>query len=476
MAVQELRLGVPSEKQKLFLTDKHRYVGFGGARGGGKSWAIRTKAIGLAYKYAGIKIVIIRRTYPELRENHIIPLCETLHVRDTDPKKRLAKYNDSKKDITFPNGSRIIFRYCENDKDAEGFQGTECDVLFVDEATHQTEDRMKKINAIVRGVNDFPKRTYYTSNPNSVGLQWFKRLFIDRKFKDGENPEDYTFIQSLVTDNDALMKSNPDYVRELEALPPKIREAWLYGKWDAFEGQVFEEWVDDPKHYIDRKWTHVIQPFEVPEDWRIYRGFDFGYSRPFAVSYFAVDHNNIMYNIQELYGCTQTANEGVKWEPKKIAEAIREVEDTDINLKGKHIIGIADPAIFDEQRGESIAQMMEREGVYFEKADNTRLAGLMQCHYRLSFDDRGIPKFYVFSNCKHFIRTIPLLVYDEKKPEDVDTTQEDHIYDEFRYVCQEFPINPPIRKKITKDVREDPLDLWKDNYSDNIGRYDYIIY
>lgn len=446
------------------------------ARGGGKSWAIRTKAIGLAYKYAGIKIVIIRRTYPELRENHIIPLCETLHVRDADPKKRLAKYNDSKKDITFPNGSRIIFRYCENDKDAEGFQGTECDVLFVDEATHQTEDRMKKINAIVRGVNDFPKRTYYTSNPNSVGLQWFKRLFIDRKFKDGENPEDYTFIQSLVTDNDALMKSNPDYVRELEALPPKIREAWLYGKWDAFEGQVFEEWVDDPKHYIDRKWTHVIQPFEVPEDWRIYRGFDFGYSRPFAVSYFAVDHNNIMYNIQELYGCTQTANEGVKWEPKKIAEAIREVEDTDINLKGKHIIGIADPAIFDEQRGESIAQMMEREGVYFEKADNTRLAGLMQCHYRLSFDDRGIPKFYVFSNCKYFIRTIPLLVYDEKKPEDVDTTQEDHIYDEFRYVCQEFPINPPIRKKITKDVREDPLDLWKDSYSDNIGRYDYIIY
>ena len=474
--IQELRLGVPSEKQKLFLLDKHRYVGFGGARGGGKSWTIRTKAIGLAYRYAGIKIVIIRRTYPELRENHILPLCETLHCHDSDPKKRLARYNDSKKDITFPNGSRIIFKYCANDNDAETFQGLECDVLFVDEATHQTEDRMKKINAIVRGVNDFPKRTYYTSNPNSVGLQWFKRLFIDRKFKDGENPDDYTFIQSLVTDNYALMQSNPDYIRELEALPPKIREAWLYGKWDAFEGQVFEEWRDDPKHYIDRRWTHVIQPFEIPEDWRIYRGYDWGYSRPFAVNWFAVDHNDIVYNIQELYGCTQTANEGVKYSPEKIAEAIKEVERTDINLKGRSIIGIADPAIFDEQKGESIAQMMEREGVYHDKGDHTRLAGLMQCHYHLSFNDRGMPKFYVFTNCKHFIRTIPLLIYDEKKVEDVDTSQEDHLYDSWRYVMMENCINPPIKKPVVKDVREDPLDLWKDNYSDNIGRYEYITY
>jgi hypothetical protein len=348
--------------------------------------------------------------------------------------------------------------------------------MYIDEATLIPEESVKKLNAIVRGANDFPKRTYYTCNPNGVGLQWFKRLFIDRKFKDGETPEDYNFIRSLVYDNDVLMKMNPDYVRELEALPPKVRSAWLEGNFDAFEGQVFEEWRDDPKHYIDRKWTHVIQPFEIPDDWRIYRGYDFGYSRPFAVSWYTVSHDNTVYNIQELYGCTQTANEGVKYEPKQIAQAIREVESTDINLKGKQIIGIADPAIFDEQRGESIAQMMEREGVYHEKADNTRLAGLMQCHYRLSFNDRGIPKFYVFTNCKHFIRTVPLLIYDEKKVEDVDTSMEDHIYDEWRYVMMENPINPPIKKPIVKDVREDPLDLWKDNYSDNIGRYEYITY
>lgn len=369
---------------------------------------------------------IVRRSYPELRENHIIPLCRTLHVHDSDPKKRLAKYNDSKKELTFPNGSRILFKYCENDKDAENFQGTETDVLYVDEATHQTEDRMKKINAIVRGVNGFPKRTYYTFNPGGVGHAWVKRLFIDKKYNSNETPEDYNFIQSLVTDNKILMKADPDYIRQLEALPPKIREAWLYGKWDIFEGQVFEEFKDDPAHYKDRRWTHVIQPFEIPDDWRIFRGFDFGFSRPFAISYFAVDHRNIVYNFQEFYGCTQNPNEGVKWEPKRIAEAIREIENTDINLKGRQIIGIADPAIFDEQRGESIAQMMEREGVYFEPGDHTRLAGKMQCHYRLAFNDKGIPSFYVFTNCKHFIRTIPLLLYDEKKVEDVDSDGEDH--------------------------------------------------
>ena len=346
----------------------------------------------------------------------------------------------------------------------------------MDEATHQTEERMKKINAIVRGVNDFPKRTYYTFNPGGVGHAWVKRLFIDRKYNSNETPEDYNFIQSLVTDNKILMETNPDYIRQLEALPHKIREAWLYGRWDIFEGQVFEEFRDDPEHYQDRRYTHVIQPFVIPKDWRIYRGFDWGYSKPFSVGWYAIDHHDIAYRIEEFYGCTATPNEGVKYEPKKIAECIREIENTSVNLKGRNIIGIADPAIFDEQRGESIAQMMEREGVYFEPGDHTRIAGKMQCHYRLAFDDRGFPKFYVFNNCKHFIRTIPLLLYDEKKVEDIDTALEDHIYDEWRYVMMENPINPPVLEKEVKDIREDPLNLWKNNYRDKMGKYDFIRY
>ena len=151
-------MGTPNEKQISFLLAEEKNVGFGGARGGGKSWVVRVKAVLLCLAFAGIKCMIIRKTYPELQENHIIPLCQTLNCYAPDKKDRLAAYNDSKKHITFPNGSRILFRYCDNEKDAERFQGTEVDVLFIDEATHQSEEKMKKLTACVRGVNGFPKR------------------------------------------------------------------------------------------------------------------------------------------------------------------------------------------------------------------------------------------------------------------------------------------------------------------------------
>ena len=125
----QIKLPKPSPKQKLFLEDTHRYVGFGGARGGGKSWSVRIKAIILALFFAGIRICIVRRTYPELIENHIKPLKKMLKVGTKDS---VAKYNDSKKEMTFINGSEIIFRYCNNEKDLDNFQGTEYDVLFFD--------------------------------------------------------------------------------------------------------------------------------------------------------------------------------------------------------------------------------------------------------------------------------------------------------------------------------------------------------
>ena len=144
----ELRIPEPSEKQCLFMADRHKYIGYGGARGGGKSWAVRVKAVLLCLRYAGIKVMIIRKTYPELQENHIIPLCEMLGCY-ADESERIASYNDGKKHIVFPNGSRILFRYCDNDKDALRFQGTEVDVLFVDEATQQSEEKMEKLGTII---------------------------------------------------------------------------------------------------------------------------------------------------------------------------------------------------------------------------------------------------------------------------------------------------------------------------------------
>ena len=472
----EVNLGTPNEKQKLFLLAKSKYVGFGGSRGGGKSWAVRVKAILLCLKHPGIKVMIIRKTYPELQENHIIPICQILNCYAPNKADRVATYNDSKKHITFPNGSRILFRYCDNEKDAERFQGTEVDVLFIDEATHQSEEKMKKLTACVRGVNDFPKRIFCTCNPGSEGHAWVKRLFIDRAFKDNERPEEYEFIQSRVTDNFALMDADPDYVRQLEALPPKLRAAWLDGDWNIFSGQFFEEFRETPdltkcheagiteeEAKESGRWTHVIKPFDLnahdKRGWTIYRSYDFGYAKPFSCAWWAIDYDGTLYRIMELYGCTSTPNEGVKWTPDKQFEEIAKVEREHPWLKGKQIHGVADPAIWDASRGDSIADTAIKYGVYFTPGDHERIAGWMQCHYRLQFDANGYARMYVFENCKGFIRTIPLMMYDEHKVEDLDTSMEDHIADEWRYMCMARPIEP-IREVEQKTILSDPLDMF----------------
>lgn len=453
----EVDLGKPNEKQHRFLLDTHRHVAFGGARGGGKSWAIRTKACALAEQYPGIQMMIIRRTFPELKANHIRPFKRLLHIGQPGCP---VKYNDSEKLITFPNGSSILFGYCDTEADTDRYQGTEVDVLFLDEATQLTEQQIHDLNACVRSVEgDKPLRTYYTCNPGGRGHAYIKRLFVDRQYVGKEKPEQYSFIQSLVYDNKILLEAHPEYVDELENLPEARRKAWLYGDWNSFVGQVFVEWRDDPNHYQDRRWTHVIDDFPVDASWKIYRSFDFGYAKPFSVGWYAVDHSNRIYRIREYYGCTGEPNVGLMITPQEIAKTIREIESTDPNLKGKTISGIADPAIWDKSHGESIAEMMEQERIYFSPGDHARLAGKMQFHYRLAFDKMGIPMFYCFKSCRHFIRTIPILIYDEKKVEDIDTTLEDHIYDEARYLFMEHPLNP--RKDIQKQMpADDPLNQW----------------
>lgn len=427
----------PNDKQKLFFQARARHIGYGGARGGGKSWAVRTKGKMLAGRYPGIRILIVRRTYPELIENHIRILRNDL--------RGIAKYNSQEKTLTFINGSLIKFMYCKNDQDLGAIQGHEYDVIFIDEAAQLSEFQMKAIAVCCRGVNGFPKRIYYTCNPGGQGHAYIKRIFIDRNFLPNENPDDYTFIQALVDDNKALMESQPEYVQLLDSLPYKLREAWRHGRWDVFEGQVFGEFVDDPEHYDDHKWTHVINPFKVPDTWTIYKGYDHGYAKPFSCGWYAISPACRMYRIREFYGCTGEADMGVEWDVPQIAEKIKEIERDDPNLRGKHIYSIADTAIFASQSGPSIAEQFEECGVYFDKSDKYRLPGKMQCHYRLAFDEDGIPMFYVFNTCKHFIRTIPALIYSETDVEDVDTKMEDHIYDEWRYVCMSRPIEPRFK-------------------------------
>jgi len=409
---------------------------------------VRTKAKLLAVKYPGIRMLIVRRTYPELVNNHIRILRTEL--------KDIARYNDKEKTFTFTNGSLLQFAYCAKDGDLDRLQGVEFDIIFLDEATQLSEYQMKTITACLRGANDFPKRVYYTMNPGGQGHAYIKRIFIDRKYKSGEIPEEYTFIQSLVTDNKVLMEKQPDYIKQLEALPPKLRKAWLEGDWDVFEGQFFEEFRDDPDHYEDRRWTHVVKPFKPDRGWTIIRSFDWGYNKPFSLAWYAVDYDGVIYRILELYGCTETPNEGVKWHDDRIFAEARRIEQTHPWLQGKQITGVADPAIWDASRGISTAETAMKHGIYFSPGDHARIAGWMQCHYRLAFDEEGFARFYVFENCKHFIRTIPTLCYDEHKLEDIDTDMEDHIADEWRYAMMSRPIQPTMPEEPV-EIMVDPL-------------------
>lgn len=443
----------PNPKQDQALREKKRYVGYGGARGGGKSWFVRWKATLLCLSHPGIKILITRKTYRELLNNHIVPLTAMLHD--------IAAYNKSDKVFRFPNGSSIWFGYCASDSDLGQYQGAEYDIWFADEAGQFPQAWLEQIDACVRGANDHPKRTYYTLNPGGPSHGYFRRLFIDRKFEEREHPEDYAFIQALVTDNAALMAMQPEYLRALEKLPPKIRKAWLEGSWDVYEGQFFEDFFDREEHYLDRQWTHVIEPFEIPSGWKIYRSFDWGYNRPFSCGWWAVDYDGVVYRILELYGCTQTPNEGVKWPPPQVFAEIHKIETEHRWLQGKNIIGIADPAIWDAETGESIADVAARHQVYFNPGDNKRLPGWMQFHYRLQFDDEGFPQMYVFRNCKAFIRTIPLLQYDEHRVEDLDTDGEDHVADEARYFFMSRPIKPRVAPA-PDTYRQTPMAMYLD--------------
>lgn len=476
----ELRLPRPSPKQLQMMTDQHKYVGYGGARGGGKSYGIDICAAYMAYKYPGIRQMIVRKTYPELQANHIIPLRRMLHCYDKD----VASYHDGRKEITVYTGgdtpSVIMFRYCDAPKDLERFQGQQTDILYLDEATQHTEEVWQQLKAIVRGVNPYPKRFYLTCNPGGPGMGWFRRLFINRDFRDGEDPSDYSFIQSLVTDNKALMIAQPDYVKQLESLPPKLRAAWLEGSWDTLEGQFFEDFRATPdlleaaahgcrlkpeELKAEHRWTHVISPIDLTtgdaRKWRISRSYDFGYAKPFSCAWWATDYDGTIYRILELYGCTQYPNDGIRWTPDEQFLRIAQIERDHPWLAGKHIDGVADPSIWDTSRGESIADTASKYGIYFTPGDNHRIAGWMQVHYRFQFDDNGYARMYIFDTCKAFLRTIPLMMFDEHKPEDLDTKLEDHVSDETRYMCMQHVIKP-MRDVPTKTILTDPLNQFTD--------------
>lgn len=297
------------------------------------------------------------------------------------------------------------------------------------------------------------------SNPGGPGHAWVKARFVDATGA-GQRVAEATVESSVLGEVSvrrieyipATAMDNPhvtrDYIIELEQKPKALREALLLGKWDAFDGQAFPEFADDPAHYEDGLYTHVIKPFKIPWHWTRVVSFDHGYTRPFSFGVWAVDEEGRVYRYKELYGCVPgEANVGVTCPPGEIARRLADLMEPEFQ-EGIHVSGIADPAIWDRSRGLSVEEQIRKvfSGVIFMKGDNTRLPGKMQLHERLKFDEEGRPMLYVFENCRDFRRTIPALVYDARKPEDIDTAGEDHIYDETRYFLMSRPIAPRARR------------------------------
>lgn len=427
----------PNPKQIEFFKSTVRHTGYGGSRGGGKSWAMRRKFILLAFRYPGLKLLLLRRTLPELRENHIIPLLSEL--------KDVAKYSNDEKAFTFPNGSRLKLGYCDAETDVLQYQGQEYDVIGLEEATHFTEYQKDFLTTCNRSTrSDFKPRMYYSANPGNIGHQWFKRLFIDRAYQNKEKSEDYIFIPARIFDNKVLMHNNPEYVEALENLPEELRRAHLYGDWDVFVGQFFHEFNRD---------IHICQPFEIPSYWNLYRSLDYGLDMT-ACYWYAADEQNRIYVYRELH----EPNLNLTMATDRILELTPKDEEERIKYT------VASPDLWNrrQETGVSGFEIMYKGGLKdLVKADNDRINGWRAVREYLQpyADEQSVIRanISIFNTCKNMIMYLPQLQHDDKKPEDAANTPHivTHACESLRYFIKS---RPRLSVKPIKEPKENTHD------------------
>ncbi len=382
--------GKPSPRQKEFFDSRARFIAYGGARGGGKSWALRRKLIAMCLRFPGIRCLLIRRSLGELKANHVLPFLREYGA--------FLSYSSSDSALTLPNGSRIDLGYCDSDRDVLRYQGQEYDVIAIDEATQLSEYRFSVLKACLRGVNPFPRRMYLTCNPGGIGHAWVKRLFVDRKFRAGENPADYEFIPAKVFDNETLLRSDPDYVRSLESLPERLRDAWLHGRWDVFEGQFFPEF--DTAH-------HVCAPERIPSELKYFAALDYGFDM-LAALLLGVDTEGNLFVLKEYCQPDLTLSEA----GERVAFLCR---GTPVEF------AVASPDLWNRRQdsGRSGFEIMQslRGMPPMLPADNRRIPGWRILREYLS-EDSDSPRLRIHPDCRELIRCLPALLCDEGRPED----------------------------------------------------------
>lgn len=449
-------------KQAAFLACPVFEVMYGGAAGGGKSDALLMDAT-RQVAHPKYRAILFRNSYPDLED-----LIQRAH--DLYPSMG-GKWQESKKRWVFPSGAQIRFRYIERDRDVRRYQGHAYAWIGWDELTHFTEYQYKYMFSRCRtaheGLTCFVRAS---TNPGGPGHNWVKARFIDAappltEIVDPKTKKARVFVPARLSDNPPLART--DYGNNLDALNDADRAALKDGDWDAYVGKVFR--LTPGVH----RWTwaqfnaHYQLPAEnraLPRDWNRFRVMDWGYAKPFAIYWVAVDHDGRAIVYREWYGVAKDdkgdiiANEGVRLEPKRVAEKVKAIEAH----YGETVVGFADPACWakgqgDHGGGPSVAEVMAGVGVTWGKAKNDRISGKMALHQRLSFETgeggavREWPGLvFLEGHCPHAVRTIPALEYDEHRVEDVNTDGEDHAYDAIRYFCMARPW-APARVDTSKD-------------------------
>ncbi len=406
-----------------------KYILYGGAMGGGKSYWIRWSLVKLLLQFyaqtgkPGIRVGLFCEDYPALRDRHVSKMNYEL------PQWLGTMHKGDNEYILAPQyGSGVIA--LRNLDDPSKYASSEFAAIAVDELTKNPKTTFEDLRTRMRwpGINK-PKFIAGT-NPGSIGHQWVKDIWMDGKFEPGERESDlFAYIKATAYDNTANL---PDtYFLQLEGLPEQKKKAFLEGDWDLFEGQYFSEWRHD---------LHVVEPFKLPDTWRRFGGYDHGRANPACFKWYAVDWDGNVWVYRELY--INKADGSPRWEADKIAQEVAKITK-DANEYLEYVV--ADSAIFSNHgHGETIADVLKKNGIgksgtcipVMLPSHKDRVAGWTLMHQHLYHDKHTQPKLRYFKTCADSIRTIPALIYDERKLEDLNSDGEDHAADVDRYFLQ----------------------------------------
>lgn len=475
------------ELYKLICNSTHRWIGYGGARGGAKSHAIRDISITFALKYPKSSILIFRRTYDELLGNHILKFYQFY------PELMQEYYKSSERTIYLPNGSMIKFGYAQYEQDIFTFQGKEFDLIFCDEATRMSEAMITELKVCNRSPvlsqQGFTPKFVCTMNPGGESHAFNKRIFIDKDYKDNENANDYAFLNAYVWDNviwslTELRNQNisvqtyykewtdeqrkeftikySDYAKALSTLPEQLREAYLEGNWEVFGGQFFKGF---------NKKTQIIEPFIIPEQWELIGSIDPGFSSPCSFGLTAKDFEGNLYRVFTYYEEQKSAEEH--------AESINERIKNCVYTKGRKPIRIVSgrDAFAKKDKYSVLANevtfsdVFQNAGLILTPAVTDRILGwwtwkglIPSKYYIFDKDNFGVPMNFAL------VEEIQNTVADDKFVEDIkgkgnDANVPDHALDEQRYGIMSLYKphviieNPPI----PRGTRQDAISYNKNN-------------